>query len=147
MSTGAISKLMVQIEESLAIGKSTPAPLVTCVLRLHSNPVAWSENTNIVAITECTFDGYAPQTLISAFSGPFQNLEGDIVVSPTVAPFSCTGTVTSNTVYGVYITGPGEGDTSWLVGTTVASFQPTNGMEFSITPQIALSGAVDACLC
>lgn len=143
----AISRLMIQICESLAIGTTPTPPLVTCVMHLYANPVSWTRDTPQAAITECTFDGYAPKTLNSAFVGPQLNLGGDTVVTPTVPQFGCSGTVTVNQVYGSYITGPGTTGASWLVGGSLPPFTPSPGVSFAVTPQVVLSGSVDTCAC
>lgn len=146
MSQLTASRGFVSAVESLAIGGAPTPPLQTCVFRLAQNPVAWSEDLPLGAITECTFDGYAPVT-ISSWVGPGKDLNGDTVVTPTLVPrFGCTGTVSVNNVQSAYITGPGT-MAAWLLGATISPFTPQVGQTIAITPQVGVQGAGSVCEC
>lgn len=130
---------------TLASGGSTTSPLGTVVFHLASNPVALSIDLTLAALTECTFDGYSAPNV--TFSGPTLDLAGDTVLTTTVVPgFTCTGTVTVNTVNTWYATGPGTLASLLAVG-TLAPFSPTTGQHFTVSPQIGLAGNVNACTC
>lgn len=142
----AIRRVIIATIESLASGVGTLAPFATGMARLAANPVTWTEDTPDSAITEATFDGYAPVPV--TYGGPTQDLEGDTVISPTVVPgFSCTGTITSNSVQSVYVTGPGTVSSAWMAGSTLPPFTPQNGQSFTVNPKVGVTGNVDACVC
>lgn len=141
-----ITRTMIKYLESFAVGLAPSAPLQTCVFHLGKNALNPTIDTTLAAITECDFDGYAPVT-ITTFGPPVADLAGNTEVVPTITPvFNCTGTVTSNTVYTAYLTGPGT-LASLLAVSTLTPIQPQNGQQFRVTPAVDVNGSLNACVC
>ena len=126
-----------------AVGALATPPLATLVFGLYQNQVALTPGTVLTDLLDATFDGYSKVT-VTGWNAPYENLQGDIVVSPSVLPaFHCTGTVSVNTCYGYYGYRP---DTTILqiAGQFETAISPTPGQRFSVVPEVAPKGTVDS---
>jgi hypothetical protein len=138
-----ITQDLQQTLAAAAVGAVTPPPLATLHFGLYVNNVALTPQTVLTDLVDATFDGYAQDT-VTGWVGPYKNLAGDIVISPSVLPaFHCTGTLTANSCKGYYAYRP---DTTVLqiAGQFDTAITPTPGQRFSVVPEVAVQGTVDS---
>ena len=140
--TDALEKLLLEG----AIATLASAPLTSAIVALYQNNVVLTDKSVKTDLSLATFDGYSPVTL-GAWRAPYTDLAGDIVVSPsTPAAFSCTGQVTVNTVYGAAIL-DSSGNTLLAAQAFDTAFSPGTGQAWQITPELSVTGSLNACTC
>lgn len=146
MATGIITKAYQT--ELLNASKVTlaAAPLTNAILAEYANSVVLTENTLLSDLQLCTFDGYEPGT-IASWRGPYTDLVNEVVISSSVPiAFSCTGTVSVNTVYGHALL-DSTGATLLAAQSLDTTITPVPGQSWQVTPEVQLSGSLNACLC
>lgn len=74
-------------------------------VHLFQNDVELTPVMELADFTECDFTGYVPVTVTPAGSGvPFDNPDGDALLSFGSAHFQPTATTVTNTAFGWYLT-------------------------------------------
>lgn len=129
-----------------AMATLASAPLTGAILAQYANPVALTDKTVLADMTLASFDGYEPAT-IASWRSPYTDLDGDLVISPSVpSTFSCTGQITVNTVYGSALL-DSTGTTLLAAQQYDSAITPITGQAWQVTPEISVSGSINACLC
>ena len=122
------------------------APLTSAILALYANNVVLARTTVKADLTLANFDGYSQFTL-GSWRQPYTDLAGDIVISPSVpATFSCTGQGTINTVYGAAVL-DSTGATLLAAQEFDTPITPITGQAWQITPELSVTGSLNACEC
>lgn len=114
-------------------------------LMAYQNDVAWTPNTNVGSLTECTFGGYARITGITPPEAcQYDAADGVVSMNCGVSTFSCTGGP-ANTVYGAAWVGNNGGVTATitpiLTSGVLTGLTITNGgTKYEAPPPIAWAG-------
>jgi hypothetical protein len=133
--------LLLGAQETLA-----SAPLTNSVLALYQNNVVPTPGTVLGDLSLANFDGYTPTTL-GTWRAPYLGLDRNYQISPSVGgTFTCTGQNTINTVYGACVI---DHTGAFLLALQQfdLAITPVSDQSFQVTPEIQVSGTLNACLC
>ena len=145
MASTLCQPLLLQAEQRMIATYAT-VPLVANQVMEYITSVALSLDTTLEDLTEATYNGYTRGS-IASWLGPELDIEGNLVVVPvTPVVFSCSGSTTVNTVIGVGIL-DSTGTTLLAAADYATALSPVPGQVHRVTPDVALTGQVDVCLC
>jgi hypothetical protein len=111
------------------------------ICHLYSATVVVTPGILLSALTEATFTGYAASQTI-AWNGPGSDEVGNAYLFGPQLTFISTGTTTTNTIYGAYLTGSGADSTTLLAVEPFATPIPiaNTGDYVAYSPQVSLPG-------
>ncbi len=145
MSSVLCEPLLKAAEQGLIETLATPALQANRVME-YVNSIALTESTLLSDLVEATYDGYARGS-IASWLGPELDIDGNLVVVPAApVAFSCSGDVTVNTLIGIGILDP-SGTTLLAAAEFATPFSPIPTQVHRVTPDVALTGQIDLCLC
>lgn len=121
--------------------KSDTTTFNGALVHLYKNPITITPGVALSDLTEADFSGYAASTTFT-WNGPGSDLVGNATLFGPQQTFIANDTVTTNTIYGAYLTGSGSDSTVLLA---VEPFATSIGIAHigdyvAYSPQVTLPG-------
>jgi len=104
-----------------------------CNCHLFSNNITVSAATVLTDFTECTFTGYA-EDAFTAWSSPAIQGDGSAGSTPGDATFTPTSGGGSGTIYGGYVTDPGDAELLWAWNYPSGGITVAMGITLHVSP-------------
>lgn len=133
----SINAIVTQEAEINFLSELITTLLDGCNCHLFSNNITVSPATVLTDFVECTFAGYA-ESAFTAWSSPAIDGDGAAASTPSNAAFTPTSGGGSGTIYGGYVTDPGDSELLWTWNYPTGGITVAIGITLYVSPNFTV---------